>query len=422
MKQLFERAVRVARRTGTLDLGASATLVLTIGFAQNLVLARVLGADGLGHMAVIYSTLSVAGVFGAAGLTSAVLRYGAAARDAAAAWDVFRRCARMCLAFSIGVALAVAALSRSPLWVFDPVSALWMPLAVWTLPASVLASCASAYLQSRDQMRDKALIDVYVRVCVVAGVLGGALLHGFEGSAIGYTAGSIAGGCIAVSRAFARRPPTTAAAPVGNPELLRFGLWGLLTNVLGLGLHTADIFCVSALVRDPAKVGVYSLAAQLQQIVGIPMRAYQDARFPEMTRLSSDPPRLRALWRRMRTQLVVVAVLVSLALGAIAPWLLPVVFGADFAGSALPLAILLFGQVFWSAGTAPGRSMFAAGWIVGNFWLSVFSATATIAVNLALIPHFGIAGAALATAATHAAWAVLTTLVCRWYETHKAPA
>ena len=116
----LSNALRTAIRTGTIDLGLSMFLVLGLGFAQNLALARVLGSEGVGHMAVIYATLTVASLIGTAGLTSSILRYGAAAPTPGAAWRVFRDSALVCAAFSIVAALATIAYARSPFWAWPP--------------------------------------------------------------------------------------------------------------------------------------------------------------------------------------------------------------------------------------------------------------------------------------------------------------
>jgi O-antigen/teichoic acid export membrane protein len=413
---LLARATGVFARTGAAHLGASMALVLGLGFAQNLLLARILGPEGVGHMAVIYATLTVASLLGTLGVTSSILRYGAAAETPASAWSVLRQSAGVCVVASISTALLLVAFARSRFWAFDPVAGEWMGLVAFCVPAQALGSCATHYLQARDRMRDKALVEFLGRLAIVVAVLGGALTHGFEGCVQGFVAGSLASGAIALAFAVSGRPRERAPAPVPTRELLRFGSWGLLTNALGLGLVTADIFCVSALVGDASQVGVYYLAVQLQQVVGIPVRAYLDARFPEMTRLSVDAAALRAFWRRMRWQLVAMAAGGSVALGVVAPFALPPVFGADFAASVVPLAVLLLGQIARSWGDAPGRSMFAAGWVEGNFWLSVLSAALTIGGNVLLIPHLGIAGAALGTALAYGLWSVATTLVANAFD------
>jgi O-antigen/teichoic acid export membrane protein len=77
LTRIVSGARRILER-GVFDLTASMGLVLALGFVQNLVLARILGPEGLGHMAVLNTTMNFAGLLATAGLTTSVLRYAAA--------------------------------------------------------------------------------------------------------------------------------------------------------------------------------------------------------------------------------------------------------------------------------------------------------------------------------------------------------
>ena len=412
-------AARQALARGVFDLSASMILVMALGFVQNILLARLLGAEGLGHMAVIYSIMTIACLLATFGLASSILRYGAAERDEGGAWSVYRTGIRLVAGTSVASAVVIALFSLSRFWVFDPVAGAWMPLVVLVVPAQALASCSSHFFHARSRMRDKALLELVSRLCIVGSVATGALLDGFRGCVIGYVIGSAAGGVISVAHARVLRPRVAGPASVSSRELLRFGLWGLLTNALFMVLTTTDVLAMSALVGDPKAVGAYSLAALFQQVVSIPMRAYLDARFPEMTRISHDIPALRALRRRMRLHLLAITIAPAGALAVVAPWLIPRVFGADFAASIAPLSILLLGQIFNSTGAAQGRSMFAAGWVEGNFWASGIAAAYNVMANLLLVPRYGAIGAATATASTHLLWSCAVSVMCRWHESAK---
>jgi len=269
-------------------------------------------------------------------------------------------------------------------------------------------------------MRAKALVDVATKVLQVAMIAGGAAMDGFRGAVVGLVAGATAGGIISLYWAHAVRSGPAGPSSVSSRELIRFGAWGLLTNAVGLVLSTADIFCLSALLKDPAAVGVYSLASLLQQGVGIPMRAYLDARFPEMARASSDLAALMAMRKRMQRHMIGIAVSCSAVVALVAPPLLPRIFGKDFAASAVPLWILLCGQIAWSAGATQGRTLLAAGWVEGNFWAGVAAAITNVAAQLLLIPGLGIAGAATATALTNGLiFAVTTAALFRWWEARR---
>lgn len=408
-------AARQALARGVFDLSTSMVLVMGLGFVQNSVLARLLGAEGLGHMAVINSVLNIATLLATAGVTTSILRYGAAEARPEGAWAVYRSGLGLVAAVAVASAAGVALFSRSPLWVFDPVAGAWMPLVALVLPAQALASCALSFLQARDRMRDKAVLELLARVFSVSAILVGGFAWGFPGCVVGLAIGTGVASLVQMRHTRRLRAPGSQPS-VASRELFRFGLWGLLTNALGLVLSTADVLSVSALVGDPKAVGIYSLASLFQQVVTIPMRAYLDARFAEMTRASTDPAGLRALRRRMRLHLLLITLAPAVALAAVAPVALPWIFGADFAASVQPLWILLVGQVLYSTGAAQGRSMLAAGWVEGNFWAAAAAAAFNLTANLTLVPAFGAVGAAIATASTYAFWAGAVSVMCRWHE------
>jgi O-antigen/teichoic acid export membrane protein len=401
---------------GVLDLSASMGLILALGFVQNVFLARILGPEGLGHMAVLNTTMHFAGLLATAGLTTSVLRYAAAQKLSAEAWAVFRSGAQLAAMISVAVTIAVIAFSYSPLWVFDPIAALWIPLASLTLPVKSIAGCALVYCQSQERIRAMAVLRFLDKILLVVCVIAGAWVDGFRGAVCGFVVGSLAGNGITLLyvATLAERPRVTSPVPRG--ELVRFGAWGVFNNFLVVILVTAEVLLISALTKDAAAVGIYSLASVFQQIVRVPMNAYLDTRFPEMTRVSVDLERLRSLRRRMRLHVMGLTIAAAVAVGVAAPWLIPAVFGEAFEASVLPLEILLLSQLFWSLGSAQGRSMYAAGWVEGNFWTSLFAAAVSIGLNFALIPRFGILGAAAANAATHALWAIVVTVLNRWHE------
>lgn len=403
-------------RRGVADLTASMGLILALGFVQNVFLARILGPEGLGHMAVINTVMHFGGLLATAGLTTSILRYAAAQQVPAEAWAVFRSGIQLAAMISVVVTLAVIGFSYSPLWVFDPIAALWIPLASLTLPTRSIASSALVYCQSQERIRAMAVLRLVDKILLVVSVIGGAWIDGFRGAVCGFVAGSLVGTGITLFYAATLAERPRVPSNVTRRELLRFGAWGVFTNFLGIVLTTAEILLISALTEDAAAVGIYSLATVFQRIVRVPMGAYLDTRFAEMTRVSVDLDRLRRLRRRMRLHATGLSLAAAGGVGVAAPWLIPPVFGEAFEASVLPLEILLISQIFWALGSAQGRSMYAAGWVEGNFWSSLVAAAASIGLNLILIPSFGVLGAAAANALTHALWSVVVTVMNRWHE------
>ena len=193
-------AARQAVQRGVFDLTASSTLVLALGFLQNLAMARILGPAGIGHLSVLNTVFNLGSLAATAGVTTAILRYSAAERSPAAAWTIYRRGVGLTSGVSFGVAAAIALWTLTPLWVFDPVAARWLPLALLTLPLRSLASCATEFAQSREKLRAKAVLELLAKVFLVIAVVSGAALAGFGGSVLGFVAGTVLGAAIARTR------------------------------------------------------------------------------------------------------------------------------------------------------------------------------------------------------------------------------
>jgi O-antigen/teichoic acid export membrane protein len=193
----------------------------------------------------------------------------------------------------------------------------------------------------------------------------------------------------------------------------------MFTGVLGDVMATAAVMCLSALVEDPALVGLYGLAAVIQRVATVPMTAYLDVSFPKLARSSDDVLLLRRLRKRVRRNVFLLSLSAALATALAAPVAVPLVFGDAYTGSVPALWILLAGKVAWSTGAAQGRSLVAASRVQGNFWATVLAVAVSLSANIALIPIWGIEGAAVATALTQVVWSVVVSLICRRFETQR---
>ncbi len=394
-------------------------LGMALGFAQNLVLARLLGPEGLGHVSVVNATMGLGSLLAGAGLTTAILRHSSAQADEAEGYAVFRLGAKYAVVVSIVVAGFLMILSRTPLWVFDPVAGEWMPVLALALPGLTLATCSIGYLQSRNRIRDKAVLDFTRRLVQTTAVIVGVIFAGFHGFVWGYLIGALFGMAVSLGRTLRVAPRERPVSPVSAREMIRFGSWSVFTQMLGFVMTTMDVLWVSALMEDAAPVGHYGLAATIQAMVRMPLLAYLDAIFPRMTRQADDPEALDQARHRVRRNLLLVSATTAGAAALVAPVAVPLVFGEAFRAAVMPLAILLIGQVIWSLGAAQGRVLLAAGWVQGNFWAGTTALVVNMVGNPLLIPRLGIEGAALATVGSQAVWAVATTVLCRRLIRHR---
>jgi O-antigen/teichoic acid export membrane protein len=121
-------------------------------------------------------------------------------------------------------------------------------------------------------------------------------------------------------------------------ELLAFSLRAYPNSLAVLAWSRLPAFVLGAL-QGTAAVGVFSIAQQIIEQLTLPLQATQDAIYQQVARLPRSSA-TSAMNRYLRTTLWAMLPLV-LVCGVLAPWLIPLVFGSAFAGSAQVFQILL---------------------------------------------------------------------------------
>jgi O-antigen/teichoic acid export membrane protein len=196
------------------------------------------------------------------------------------------------------------------------------------------------------------------------------------------------------------RPLLTSAAPlVGHA-------------ILGLAIFNSDLIFLRAM-RDARTAGMYAAAYTLISFLLNLGVAYGNSLLPVLTREGrhADPQRQRTLFDHAMIQVLTVALPVGAGGCLLAGGLMMLVFGDKYAEGIPALQVLI-----WSIVVAWVRNVVQMGLIARDkqsFVLrtSMWSAAANLLLNLLLIPRFGMVGAAVATLATE----TLRTVVAMTY-------
>jgi O-antigen/teichoic acid export membrane protein len=176
----------------------------------------------------------------------------------------------------------------------------------------------------------------------------------------------------------------------------------------------SDIYLVSALLGDPAQVGLYSRAGAVAETAFYFLLAVENVLFPVLSGL--PPQEIPAAAAAMCRRGLLAGAALVLLFEAASHWLIVIPFGPEFAGSIAPLRILLpgvlaigFVQMLNSVFNSLERPWPPA--LVGAVGLVTM-----LALDFLWIPPWGITGAALAslvaytlTAAILAAWFSIST-------------
>ncbi|MEM6706473.1 MAG: flippase [Acidobacteriota bacterium] len=185
--------------------------------------------------------------------------------------------------------------------------------------------------------------------------------------------------------------------------------WSLvLSGLLGLMIFNADLLALR-IFRGAETVGYYAAAYSLVGFLTNLGISFSTSLLPTLTRLRSTPEEQRSLYRNAHLQAFTVGLPIAIGGGFVASGIVGLVFGSAFAKSVLPLQILL-----WSAPLGFARDVATAGLVAAEeehrvLRLTGWSTLLNVVLNLALIPGFGMLGAAAATVMTES---VRMALVC----------
>lgn len=208
-------------------------------------------------------------------------------------------------------------------------------------------------------------------------------------------------------------------------RLLAYGVPLVPTSLAYWVFTTSDRVMLSNL-STLEEVGLYSVAASLISLATIAVTGLGQAWNPHaIYAYEDDPDAAGRLFARMFTYILAAFGLLAVGMTAFAPELIGIVAGSRFSGAAAAVAPLAVGMIAYATTqvTAGGISLMTrTGYLAVYSWMA---AGINLALNLILIPPFGMVGAAWATAIAYLALTVayLLTSLRLWpfsYEWRRA--
>ncbi len=191
---------------------------------------------------------------------------------------------------------------------------------------------------------------------------------------------------------------------------VRFGIQGQLGNLVQLLNYRLDQYIVLFFVST-AGVGVYAVSVTVTQSVWFVSNAVATVLLPRLTATdAADAARTTPLVCRNTLLLSAVA---AAGLAAVSPWMIEPLFGKDFSGAVKPLLCLLPGTVALAGSKILTSYIFSQGKPLTNSMITVAALVATLVFDFALIPPFGVTGAAVASSIAYSAHFALSLVAYR---------
>lgn len=181
------------------------------------------------------------------------------------------------------------------------------------------------------------------------------------------------------------------AANVTNTDLMRYssGVW--LGAISGMFLLRIDQVLLSPLA-GAFQLGIYAVAASVSELPVVVNAAIRDTAFTHISDQSITSDHVGEL-SRVSTILVMI---LCIPVGAVSPFLIPILFGSDFSGAVPVVLILLLATALANPGSIAGVGLSASGFPHLRSLSLVGACIVNIPMLILLVPSLGAIGAAIA--------------------------
>lgn len=382
-------------RAGVVHIGVSQWISRFVFVAQRILLARILKADGIGHISVVSATLNLVRLPAGGGIFTALTKLMAeSARDPEKERSVMGTALSINLATSVVISLATAFILSRTSWVPDPVANSILRRMVPFLPVLILSESFRCALLGQRRMR---VAGAAMTTAAVASLLL-VTLAAWRWNLAGWTTAQIASFFLALVCVMIplRSVLSVRWDSASARRLAGIGVFAFLGQMSGQLILQFDTLAISGLLQDPETTGIYNTAALVAQQLLVVPGAILTVAFPMVAQNRDDPARLRSSYREVTRKLALLSVAVSLVAVFAADPLFGLM-GARFLKSLRPFRVLLLGFVARSLYILDNTYLDALGRTDLTFASGLFAALATIGLNLWLIPRWGLMGAAWAT-------------------------
>lgn len=368
-----------------------------MGVASITILTRYLGPDDYGKYTLALLYMQLFGVLADVGLFTTVVR------------DISRQPERteelvgnvLALRFVLSIVVILVGAGVSLLLPYDHDVRLAILLAGAPLLLGMLTTSLTSVLQARLRMGRAVTADVIGRTVALALAVTAVLLD------LGFYAviGAAAGGALAsLVVAWLVTRPLVAIRPRADLAVWR----GLLRVSIPLGLALAinqvylraDTLIIS-ISKPFEQVALYTLAYRILELTLVVGAVFVNSVLPVLSEaVVQDEPRARRVIRDSTDLMVVIGAPLAAGGLVLAPDIVRLAGGPDFAGAAAPLRLLLVSGAFILVNGIFGIALIAKDRQLSTLWLNVTALAFNVALNLVLVPKYGIVAAAAVTVAS----------------------
>jgi O-antigen/teichoic acid export membrane protein len=405
------RATRVGSRRVVGDVGVQLggqIVNVALGIVTTVVLVRALEATRYGEWATILAVIDLVAMVGNLGLETVAIRLATQEPEREGSWVGAAASLRLALSIpALAIFIAVLAIVASDQQML--VTGLVLSLGFLASVLSTLRIVFRLHVRNHITVAFTTLNSVLWTGSVVAIAATGGGMVAFAVAFIAVT--FIVQGCLAFVAVRTIHVRWKGARELW-PRLLGIGISVGIAATLTFAYGRIDQILVYELAPDSAVVGVYAAMYKILDNAGFVPMAVMVTLFPIMAGLfPADPPRLRRMMQVAIDYLSFVALGgLALTIAAAEP-IIELLYGSEFTSGSTVLTILIAAFFPICIGNVAGNMVVAMDLQRRYIWLAALGLVLNVALNVVLIPAYGIEAAAWVTLATEVVVVSLSTVM-----------
>jgi O-antigen/teichoic acid export membrane protein len=378
-----------------------------LSFVLSVLFARLLGVAGYGTYSYTMAWIHLLAVPALFGLDRLLIREVAAYR-AREQWHLLKGLLQWSNRMVLPVSVVLAMIAAGIVWLFTDRMRFETSTALWTglfiLPLFSLIAVKQAAMQGLSRVVYALLPDMFVRPMILAVSLGCAYLILRDGLnvqlALGLNIGAATCALFFAIYLLRKMVPNIAkdVAPVYQRRLwVRSALPMMLISGMHVINHRIDEIMLGT-IKNAEAVGLYSVANRGAQLILVIQAAVNVALGPAIAGLhaSGKTGQLQQLMTKASRGVLVISMTVAFGLLLFGDAFLSI-FGSEFVQGNRAFTILIFGCVINAAAGSVSLLLVMTGYERDAAKGIGFGVLLSIVLNAALIPKWGVEGAATAT-------------------------
>ena len=378
-----------------------------LGFMNQILLARVLGAGGIGEVILAITVVRISAQIAKFGMEEAMMKFVPRfidQKDPAQLKGTISFALQFCLIFSIVFMLLIVGLSKFiAINIFHSEGLLiLLPVVALSIPAWVIRDVIGGILRGHhDALRaliPESLISPFFRlgIFLILLLMGASPLY----AVIAFVAGEVL--AVTTSIVFLQsriRELKPAKSTCERKKVLNVAFAVIFTSMSILLYTQADIW-ILGMYMPTEIVGIYGIAAKLVLLVYFPMMAFNAIIPPLISSIhaSGNSDELNNMVSESTRWILSMAMPIILILVIEGKYILEYAYGQEFTVGYVALLILIFGQMIKAGAGLIGVILQMTGEHKIFMKINIFWGIINIILNIMLIPRFGMIGAAAATA------------------------